>query len=125
MIRAPLAPWILLVSAAAGHGCGAAQPSGGGGPALSYDGVSDPPPERGQARAGASCVSARTPSVTRFARLTPRQYDNSVRDLTGLDLGLAQDFLPDQAQAGFDRGVDLQVGDALGQAYRLAAEQLA
>jgi hypothetical protein len=48
-----------------------------------------------------------------------------VRALTGLDVRPAGDFPVDQNQAGFDRGMDLQVGDALGKAYRSAAESLA
>jgi hypothetical protein len=75
---------------------------------------------------GAQACTAATPlPSTRFARLTHRQYDNSIKDLTGLDLALAADFLADPHQAGFDRGIDLQVGDALGKAYRTAAETVA
>jgi hypothetical protein len=37
-----------------------------------------------------------------------RQYDNTVRALTGLDVRPSTDFPVDQNQAGFDRGMDLQ-----------------
>jgi len=120
MVRAPTARWLLIASFA---GCqGGSRPGSDNPTRWSYDGLIDPP---GQAPAGAACTPAQAPALTRFARLTHRQYDNGVRDLTGLDLGLSRDFLPDNTQAGFDRGVDLQVGDTLGQSYRLAAEQLA
>jgi hypothetical protein len=65
------------------------------------------------------------PATTRLARLTHKQYDNTVKALTGLDLDLGQEFLADQRQAGFDRGLDLQVGDVLARAYRDAAESVA
>ena len=48
-----------------------------------------------------------------------------MRALTGLDVHPSTDFPVDQNQAGFDRGMDLQVGDALGKSYRSAAETLA
>jgi hypothetical protein len=60
-----------------------------------------------------------------MARLTHKQYDNTVSALTGLDLHPAQDFLADQRQAGFDRGVDLQVGEVVARSYRDAAESVA
>ena len=122
MNRARAALSLLLVAVAGCRGGGTPPPNGGDqGRPLSAE-LIDPP---GQIPEGVSCAPAQAPALTRFARLTHRQYDNSVRDLTGLDLALGRDFLPDEAQAGFDRGVDLQVGDALGQSYRLAAEQLA
>ena len=80
-------------------------------------GVVDLPP--------ADCQPGTPPATTRLARLTHKQYDNSVTALTGLDLHPAQDFLADQRQAGFDRGSDLQVGDVLARAYRDAAESVA
>ena len=74
---------------------------------------------------GSLCTPANAPPTTRFFRLTHVQYDNAVRALTGLDVSPAADFPADQNQAGFDRGMDLQVGDALGKAYRATAESLA
>ncbi|MEP6655432.1 MAG: DUF1592 domain-containing protein, partial [Myxococcales bacterium] len=60
-----------------------------------------------------------------FFRMTHVQYDNTIRALTGLDVHPSVEFPSDQNQAGFDRGMDLQVGDALGKSYRAAAESLA
>src|SRR4029077_1789352 len=71
------------------------------------------------------CTPANAPPTTRFYRLTHVQYDNAVRALTGLDIHPSVDFPADQNQTGFDRGMDLQVGDALGKAYRAAAEGIA
>jgi hypothetical protein len=72
-----------------------------------------------------ACTPGSPLATTRLVRLTHHQYDNTVADLTGLDLKLASNFLADQHQAGFDRGIDLQVGDVLAKAYRDAAEQIA
>jgi hypothetical protein len=71
------------------------------------------------------CTPGAPPVTTRLFRLTHAQYDNSVRALTGLDIHPSTDFPIDQNQAGFDRGMDLQVGDALGKSYRAAAESIA
>src|SRR5688572_7848143 len=71
------------------------------------------------------CVAGNPPLTTRVFRLTHRQYDNAIRALTGLDMRPSVDFPVDQNQAGFDRGIDLQVGDALGKSYRNAAEMVA
>jgi hypothetical protein len=72
-----------------------------------------------------TCTPGQPVASTRLARLTHHQYDNSIRDLTGLSLGLAEEFLADPHQAGFDRGLDLQVGDVLAKAYRDASEKVA
>jgi hypothetical protein len=71
------------------------------------------------------CTAGNPPVTTRLFRMTHRQYDNAVRVLTGLDVRPSADFPIDQNQAGFDRGIDLQVGDALGKSYRTAAETTA
>lgn len=72
------------------------------------------------------CTAGEAPAtVTRAARLTHKQYDNTVAALTGLDTHPSEDFLADQHQAGFDRGLDLQVGDVLVRSYRDAAESIA
>jgi hypothetical protein len=71
------------------------------------------------------CTAGTPPATTRLFRLTHAQYDNTVRALTGLDVRPSADFPVDQNQAGFDRGMDLQAGDALGKAYRTSAETLA
>ncbi|HEX2656776.1 MAG TPA: DUF1595 domain-containing protein, partial [Polyangia bacterium] len=72
-----------------------------------------------------SCAAGDLPVTTRVFRLTHAQYDKTIRTLTGLEMSPSLDFPPDQNQAGFDRGVDLQVGDVLGKAYRTAAETVA
>ena len=48
-----------------------------------------------------------------------------MRDLTGLELDLGAELLPDPHQAGFDRGIDLQVGDVEARGYRDVAELVA
>ena len=73
----------------------------------------------------AACTPGNPPPTTRLFRLTHTQYDNTIRALTGLDVHPSTDFPADQNQAGFDRGMDLQVGDALGKAYQASAETLA
>ena len=75
--------------------------------------------------ADGSCTPASPPPQTRLVRLTHRQLENSVRDLTGLTLDLGAELLPDPHQAGFDRGIDLQVGDVEARAYRDVAELVA
>ena len=72
-----------------------------------------------------ACTAGNPAATTRLFRLTHRQYDNAIRALTGLDMRPSVDFPVDQNQAGFDRGMDLQVGDALGKSYRNAAETVA
>lgn len=75
--------------------------------------------------AGTDCVPVTPAATTRFFRLTHLQYDQSIRVLTGLTTRPSQDFPADQHQAGFDRGMDLELGDSLGKAYRASAEALA
>jgi hypothetical protein len=72
-----------------------------------------------------TCTPGKPPVTTRLFRLTHAQYDNTVRAMTGLDIRPSADFPVDQNQAGFDRGMDLVVGDALGKSYRAAAETIA
>jgi uncharacterized protein DUF1592/uncharacterized protein DUF1588/uncharacterized protein DUF1595/uncharacterized protein DUF1587/uncharacterized protein DUF1585 len=107
----------------------------GGAPKVNDPGIIDQAGTAGNTGAGggalagssgmASCTAGTPPVTTRLFRLTHAQYDNAVRVLTGLDVRPSVDFPIDQNQAGFDRGIDLQVGDALGKGYRAAAETLA
>ncbi|MBC8067092.1 MAG: DUF1592 domain-containing protein [Deltaproteobacteria bacterium] len=61
-----------------------------------------------------------------LVRLTHRQYDNTLRDLLGIDIGTSSVFLPDVALAGFDNdAARLEVGDRLARDYRRAAEDIA
>ncbi len=63
--------------------------------------------------------------LTRFARLTHRQYDNSVRDLVGDDSHPSAAFLGDPAVGGFTNNADqLTVSDRLARDYRRAAETI-
>jgi len=72
-----------------------------------------------------SCANPVPPAQTRLVRLTHRQYQNAVHDLTGLELDLVSELLPDPHQAGFDRGIDLQIGDVQARSYRDLAESVA
>ena len=61
-----------------------------------------------------------------LVRLTHRQYDNTIRDLVGIDDHPSSVFLPDVSLAGFDNNAELlAVGDRLARDYRRAAEDLA
>ncbi len=75
---------------------------------------------------GGGAASDGVPIVTRVARLTHTQYDNTVRDLLGYDAEPAATFAPD-AQNGFsfDDSIDLTVDGRLGPQYRAAAEEIA
>ncbi|MCA9262440.1 MAG: DUF1592 domain-containing protein [Planctomycetales bacterium] len=54
------------------------------------------------------CSAARRPGRVTIQRLNRAEYDNTIRDLLGLDLNLADDFPSDDVGAGFDN-----VGDVL------------
>lgn len=148
---APLSPVLAVLLGACtgtisapGVGQGGDSPGGGGSAGPTDPGIIDPGtpgsgagsgtgaggtgvPGGGAAGVGgpAACTPGSLPAGTRVVRLTHTQYDNSVRALTGLDVHPSTEFPVDQNQAGFDRGVDLMVGDALGKAYRTAAESIA
>jgi hypothetical protein len=63
---------------------------------------------------------------TRVARLTHRQYANTVRDLFGIADDVTSGFAPDALNGfAFDTSVDLRVDARLGPQYRTAAEALA
>ncbi|MEO8213782.1 MAG: DUF1595 domain-containing protein, partial [Myxococcales bacterium] len=108
------------------HGMVDSVPGGGG------DGTGSGPDETGVIGTGPTggpdapaCTPGDPPGTTRFFRMTHVQYDNTIRALTGLDVHPSVEFPSDQNQAGFDRGMDLQVGDALGKSFRAAAESIA
>jgi Protein of unknown function (DUF1592)/Protein of unknown function (DUF1588)/Protein of unknown function (DUF1595)/Protein of unknown function (DUF1587)/Protein of unknown function (DUF1585) len=64
--------------------------------------------------------------LTHFVRLTHRQYDNSVRDLLGVDDHPSDAFLGDSSVKGFSNNADqLTVTDRLARDYRRASEQIA
>src|SRR5690242_3508967 len=116
---------VLAALCALGLGCstgriGGAQSGAGGSSEPNDPGIIDLPGSGGGAITGgggvpgtAACTPGSPPVTTRLFRLTHAQYDNTVRALTGLDVHPSADFPADQNQAGFDRGMDLVVGDAL------------
>ncbi|MBC8072727.1 MAG: DUF1592 domain-containing protein, partial [Deltaproteobacteria bacterium] len=64
--------------------------------------------------------------LTHFVRLTHRQYDNSVRDLLGVEGNPSDAFLGDTSVKGFSNNADqLAVTDRLARDYRRASEQIA
>lgn len=64
--------------------------------------------------------------TTRVARLTHRQYDNTVRELFGITDSPAEGFAPDALNGfGFQTSIDFRVDGRLGPQYRAAAEELA
>ena len=94
-------------------------------PGIIDNGTGGGPPGGGGTTGAQPCTAGNPPATTRVFRLTHGQYDNAIRALTGLDMRPSAEFPVDQNQAGFDRGMDLQVGDALGKSYRNAAEAVA
>lgn len=74
----------------------------------------------------AACQPSPPQPMTRLARLTHVQYDNSVRDLLGVQERYSAGFLQDPLHEGFDNSADdLAVVDRLGRDYRAAAERIA
>src|SRR5262245_39482639 len=100
------------------------RPSGAGG-------AGSPPPPGGLidppkgSPAAAQCAMANAPVAPRLVRLTRLQYENSVRDLTGLDVRPSRDLHEDPVYAGFDRGLELEVGELVSRVYRDTAESVA
>jgi hypothetical protein len=76
--------------------------------------------------AGSTGAGSGVPVITRVARLTHGQYDNTVSALLGVTERPAASFAPD-AQDGysFDNSINLRVDGRLGPQYRAAAEELA
>jgi hypothetical protein len=106
----------LLALGAAAAGCtGDVE---GGGPAAGSGGSS------GSGGSGTSVQGVAV--VTRVARLTHTQYDNTIAALLGVTDKPASSFAPDSADGyAFDNGIDLRVDGRLGPQYRAAAEELA
>jgi uncharacterized protein DUF1592/uncharacterized protein DUF1588/uncharacterized protein DUF1595/uncharacterized protein DUF1587/uncharacterized protein DUF1585 len=72
------------------------------------------------------CADDPLPPLPNLVRLTHRQYDNTIRDLLGIDDDPSAVFLPDPRIAGFDNNAELLiVGDRLARDYRRAAEDIA
>ena len=72
------------------------------------------------------CGSVSRPGRVTLRRLNRAEYDNTIRDLTGLDLGLADDFRRDDIGHGFDNLADvLTTPPILMEKYVLAAGKIA
>ncbi|MEW4488883.1 DUF1592 domain-containing protein [Thalassoglobus sp. JC818] len=72
------------------------------------------------------CDSERHPGKVTLRRLNRPEYDNTIRDLTGLNLNLADSFPADDVGAGFDNiGDVLTIPPVLMEKYLAAAEQVA
>ena len=70
-------------------------------------------------------TAPRTPGRVPPRRLTRAEYDNTVRDLIGLDLRPADDFPPDDVAHGFDTAADaLSLPPSLLEKYLAAAETI-
>jgi len=63
--------------------------------------ASGPGTSTGSAGSGASTGSAPKPAAATLRKLTVEQYQNSVHDLLGADIKVADDLEPDTAQNGF------------------------
>lgn len=85
-----------------------------------------PQREGGEPPVDESCEDATFAGpLSQFVRLTHAQYDNAVRDLVGLDLGLSSAFLRDPVVGGFSNNADqLRVNDRLVRDYQRAAESV-
>ena len=71
------------------------------------------------------CERVREPGRPVTRRLNRTEYDNTIRELTGLDLKLADDFSPDATGYGFDNiGEVLAVSPVLVEQYHQAARKL-
>jgi hypothetical protein len=72
------------------------------------------------------CSAPRDPGRVTIRRLNRAEYDNTIRDLVGLDLHLAKDFPSDDVGEGFDNiGDVLSLPPLLFEKYMDAAEQIA
>ncbi len=71
------------------------------------------------------CDRVRDPGKPATRRLNRTEYNNTIRELTGLDLRLADDFSPDATGYGFDNlGEVLAVSPVLIEHYHQAARRL-
>lgn len=72
------------------------------------------------------CTTDRHPGRVTIRRLNRAEYNNTIRDLTGLDLKLADDFPSDDVGYGFDNVADvLTIPPILMEKYLAAAETVA
>ncbi|HEY2899005.1 MAG TPA: DUF1592 domain-containing protein [Polyangia bacterium] len=73
-----------------------------------------------------TCVPSSSPSVgvEPLRRLNHSQYNNSVRDLLGIDLAPANDFTPDEKVGPFFSNASAPISDLVAEEYLDAAEAL-
>jgi hypothetical protein len=101
--------------------------------AMPPSGEPTPPPEDRtrisqwiRATFAAESSAGRDPRHVTFRRLNRAEYDNTIRDLVGLDLHLARDFPSDDVGEGFDNiGDVLSLPPLLFEKYLDAAERIA
>lgn len=85
-----------------------------------------PPDDLGQGSQPLCTNGPRPGPMPRFTRLTHAQYDNTIRDLIGLDLKPSAAFIADPDFAGFNNNAKgLVVSDRLARDYLRAAEDVA
>ena len=79
----------------------------------------------GDALAYCDCTGERDPGRVAIRRLNRNEYNNTVRDLLGVDAKLADDFPADDTGYGFDNIADvLTMSPLLAEKYLAAAEQV-
>lgn len=105
---------------------GSSNPSGGG----TDHPVTNPPngqPGNPMSGGALTCTPSSSPSVgvAPLRRLTRSQYNNTVRDLLGLDIGPANDFTPDEKVGPFFSNASAPISDLVAEEYLNAAEALA
>jgi Protein of unknown function (DUF1592)/Protein of unknown function (DUF1588)/Protein of unknown function (DUF1595)/Protein of unknown function (DUF1587)/Protein of unknown function (DUF1585) len=122
----PFFPVLLGCSGEIGAGGAPGSGSPGGGLSGSASATPDDNGLLGVSGTKADCAPSPPQPVTRVARLTHTQYDNSVRDLLHIETQPSQNFLPDPVHGAFNNTADdLRVVDRLGRDYRAAAESIA
>src|SRR5262245_22344969 len=62
---------------------------------------------------------------TPLRRLSRTEYDNTVRDLLGVDVAAASDFAPDELVGAFESNAVAPVSELQVEQYMAAAEELA
>lgn len=121
-MRAPLP--MLLVAALALTACEEAEPPAAA-PVEATPGDA-PPAGMGMLQPSCDPDAPLDPGPTLPRRLNRFEYDNTVRDLLGEDLGLARDFLAEEESLGFDNNARaLQVTPVHAEQFMSGAETLA
>jgi hypothetical protein len=103
-----------------GNGAGGSGVSGGGA------GMGSAGANGGNAAGGNAACAAADPVASPLRRLTRAEYDNTVRDLLGLDVWPSEKFPADEVAGGFSNNAAvLAVSPLLAEKYLEAAESLA